>query len=74
MGAITRLADLSEQDRRSLEGWLAERARSWNDGWLDESIKQLRSMPEVPWRLLAVALVVKLDLKQQWQRGATSRW
>ncbi len=69
MGAITRLADLSEQDRRSLEGWLAERARSWNDGWLDESIKQLRSMPEVPCALLAVALVVKLDLKQQWQRG-----
>jgi predicted Ser/Thr protein kinase len=69
MGAITRLADLSEQDRRSLEGWLEEHARGWYEGSLDDSIKELRSMAECPWRLLAVISVVKLDLKQQWQLG-----
>ena len=69
MGAITRLADLSEQDRRSLEGWLEEHARGWYEGSLDDFIKQLRSMPECAWRLFAANQVVKLDLTRQWQLG-----
>jgi len=69
MGAITRLVDLSEQDRQSCEGWIEERVRGWRDDSLDCAVNELRSMPECAWRLVATALLVKADLKHQWQNG-----
>jgi serine/threonine protein kinase len=69
MAAITKVADLREQDRRSMEGWLEDHARNWNDGTLDNALAELRSMPECAWRFVATAQLVKLDLKRHWQSG-----
>jgi serine/threonine protein kinase len=52
-----------------VEGWLEERARNWTDRSLGEAIEELRSMPECPWRLVAAAHAVKLELKRQRQLG-----
>jgi serine/threonine protein kinase len=69
MGAIRKVADLSEQDRRALEFWLEERAPNWTDASLDNAINELRSMPECPWRFVAAVHLIRLDLKRQWQAG-----
>ncbi len=69
MSAITRIAELSDQDRRSLEVWLEEHSRGWYEDWLDNCVRELRSMSEYAWRMLAVIQVVKVDLKRQWQLG-----
>jgi hypothetical protein len=52
-----------------LEGWLEERTGNWCDNSLDNGLSELRSMSECPWRLVAAALLVKLDLKRQGQLG-----
>jgi len=52
-----------------MEGWFEDRARSWNDGSLADAIESLRAMSECPWRLVAAAQAVKLELKRQWQLG-----
>ena len=69
MAAITKLADLTEEERQSLEGWLEGFTRTWSEGVLDDAISELRSRPDCPWRFLALNQMVKIDLVRQWQLG-----
>jgi serine/threonine protein kinase len=69
MAAVRKLADLTDEDRRALEAWLQECARTWNERSLDDFVHDLRAMVDRPWQLLALTSVLKLDLKQQWQMG-----
>jgi serine/threonine protein kinase len=69
MAAVTKLADLTDEQRRSLEGWLEGFARTWSEGGLDDAIVELRGLPDCPWRALALNQMVKFDLARQWQLG-----
>jgi len=69
MAAIRRPEDLTDQDRRSLAGWIEQFARNWTAELLADQINQLRSTPKCPWRWLAVTEMVKLDLARQWRLG-----
>ena len=68
MGAIKKLADLTDDERSAFEGWLEEFARTWSEEGLEEAVKD-SARPECRWRELAVNQMVKLDLKRQWQLG-----
>ncbi len=69
MAAITKLADLTAEERRSLEGWLEGFTRTWSEAGLDDAISELRSLPDCPWHSLALNQMVKFDLTRQWQLG-----
>jgi tetratricopeptide (TPR) repeat protein len=59
---------LSEAQRQTLKAWLAEFARSWDEGRLAARVRQLPP-PGDPLRRPALIEMVKFDLGKQWQRG-----
>src|SRR5262249_47192588 len=61
------LSELSEQDRRVVEGWLVAFEQDWDERRL---VAQVRRLPaEGPLRGAALARLVKIDLGRQWQNG-----
>lgn len=61
------LADLSDDDRQQLEDQLADFDRKWAEGALRDRVRQIP--PGSPWRLPALAGMVKIDLERQWALG-----
>ena len=65
------LSELSEQDRRVVEGWLAAFKQDWDERRLGTQVRRLPA--EGPLRGVALAEMVKIDLKQQWQKGRRAK-
>jgi hypothetical protein len=63
----TDLTHLSGDQRQQLAAWLAEFERTWDEGRLAASVRQLPA--DGPLRRLALVGMVKIDLEQQWRRG-----
>ncbi|MCI0465275.1 MAG: PEGA domain-containing protein [Gemmataceae bacterium] len=58
---------LSPEHQEALERWLREFDRTWEEGALARRSGELPS--DAPWRLLALAGMVKSDLRHSWQAG-----
>jgi hypothetical protein len=62
------LADLSEDDRQSLEAWLVDFELAWGKRPLKEWVGRLPAA-DVSWRRAALVEMVRIDLERRWQRG-----
>jgi serine/threonine protein kinase len=60
--------ELSLQDRQTLEAWLSEFVRLWDEKRLAVQVKQLPPAPH-PLRFVALLELAKIDLQQQWSFG-----
>src|SRR5262245_7358449 len=58
---------LSPEQQEALDLWLREFDQTWEEGALARRSGQLP--PDAPWRLLALAGMVKSDLRRCWQAG-----
>ncbi len=69
MDVITKLEKLTDDERRSLEGYLDELNRSWNPERMSALVNHLRSKGAGRWHWLAVTEMAKLDMARQWRTG-----
>jgi len=67
MAATVSLADLPDELRELLEGWLVEFDQSWDEGRLAARVRELPA--DHPLRLAAVAEMIKIDQEHRWRRG-----
>ena len=62
MDVITKLEKLTDDERRSLEGYLDELNRAWNPERMSALVNHLRSRGPARWHWLAVTEMAKLDI------------
>jgi predicted Ser/Thr protein kinase len=66
MAANAQLSQLTDQQRATVERWLADFDQAWDEGQLASRAAEL---PTGPLRLPALIEMVKIDLERNWQRG-----
>jgi WD40 repeat protein/predicted Ser/Thr protein kinase len=66
MAANAQLSNLTDQQRATVERWLAD----FDQGWDEERLAaRAAELPAGPLRLPALVEMVKIDLERNWQRG-----
>jgi serine/threonine protein kinase len=71
MATAPHLANLSDADRRTLEGRLEDFERSWDE---NRFVNAVRDLPVTdPLRLPALIEMARIDLKCRWRRGSRVR-
>src|SRR5262249_44668168 len=66
MTANTQLSNLTDQQRATVERWLADFDQGWDEGRLAARAAEL---PAGPLRLPGLVEMVKIGLERNWQRG-----